>query len=103
MRNPSELSSAPKTFGVLSIVFSSIVLLWSLPSTLMLMVPFIASKAGNLTGKNGFGDAAMVSSLKLVYGGIGFIGLLLAIMSGLLLAIGIGQVRYRRWAQKISV
>jgi hypothetical protein len=105
MKNPNELSSAPKTFGVLSIVFSSIVLLYSLPTTFMLIVPFVASKAEGLIPK---GNAplqaeAMISSIKMVYGGIGLIGLLLAIMSGLLLTVGIGQLRYRRWAQKFSV
>ena len=38
-----------------------------------------------------------------VYSGMGVQGLILTIMSGLLLAIGIGQLRYRRWAASWSV
>ena len=38
-----------------------------------------------------------------VYQGIGLLSLIMFVMSALLLAIGIGQLRYRAWAQRWSV
>jgi hypothetical protein len=46
---------------------------------------------------------AMMSHLGTIYSALGIQGLVLAAMSGWLLALGIGQLRYRRWACRGSV
>jgi hypothetical protein len=103
---PHERSEAPKVFGVLSIIFASIVLLCSS----MGLLASAASKAVQNMGSLASPDpekaaevSAMMHPLAKVYQGIGLQSLILFVMSGLLLAIGIGQVRYRRWARRWSV
>lgn len=97
------VSSAPKVFGVLSIVFASLVLLFGLMQScsglVASAVPKIAEKASQ--GADGVKNAQMKDGLQhmaTVYTGMGIQGLILVVMSSLLLAIGIGQIRYRRWA-----
>jgi hypothetical protein len=98
---------SPKVFGILSIVFASIVLLFSL-------FAFLGSFAGaNMKdviaasgGMRGV-DEAMVSVLADligdIYTGAAINSGLFVVFSALLLAIGIGQVGYRRWARSWSV
>jgi hypothetical protein len=47
--------------------------------------------------------AVMMGPMVRIYRGIGLQSAILFLMSGLLLAIGIGQLRYRAWAQRWSV
>jgi hypothetical protein len=98
----SHVTSVPKVFGILSIIFASLTLLWGLLTSFMVVIPWaIGSVAKNAPDK---ADAdAILGPLKAVYGGMGAIGLILTVMSAALLTIGIGQVRYRRWARPASV
>jgi len=102
---PHERSGAPKVFGVLSIVFASIVLLFSSFG----MLATLATSAASSIGKSvpdpdkAAEVTAMMQPMAKVYQGIGLQSLILFVMSALLLAIGIGQVRYRAWAQRWSV
>jgi hypothetical protein len=99
----SQVSSAPKVFGVLSIVFSSLTLLWGLLTSFMVVIPWvIGSLEKGVPNKDAQGEA-IIGPLKAVYGGMGAIGLILTVMSAALLTIGIGQIRYRRWSRVASV
>jgi hypothetical protein len=100
-----ERSAAPKVFGILSIIFASITLL---SSTLGLLLTAASSALKNMGNMAPDGDkaaevAAMVGPMAKVYQGIGLLSLIMFVMSVLLLAIGIGQLRYRAWAQRWSV
>jgi hypothetical protein len=92
--------SSPKVFGILSIIFGSLVGLYSLAmmaggSMWGSMQSWSRSFDG---GADPFRDAfEAMSRLYLIQ------GLVFAAMSFWLLAIGIGQVKYRRWAQRMSV
>jgi hypothetical protein len=102
---PHERSGAPKVFGVLSIIFASIVLLFSSVGMLATLATSAASSMGKMVSDP---DKAaevteMMQPMAKVYQGIGVQSVLLFVMSALLLAIGIGQLRYRAWAQRWSV
>jgi hypothetical protein len=99
----TQVTSVPKVFGILSIIFASLTLLWGLLTSFMVIIPWAI---GGL--EKGFPDKPadadlILHSLKQVYGGMGVIGLVLTVMSALLLTIGIGQIRYKRWARPWSV
>jgi len=102
---PHERSAAPKVFGVLSIIFASIQLLFSTGGLLFSATAGAAGSAGSLAaeGEKGAELNAMVRPMAKILEGIGFQSLILFVMSALLLAIGIGQLRYRGWARRWSV
>jgi hypothetical protein len=105
MALPDERQSgAPKIFGTLSIIFSSITLFFSFFSVIMLVVPIVMGKMQErgLTPTKP-DDVAIFDFMKSIYLGIGLHGLILTVMSALLLAIGIGQLRYRAWARTFTV
>jgi hypothetical protein len=102
---PPVPSSAPKVFGVLSIIFASIVLLFGLLASCGGLAGQGFSKVGGFGPQNSQ-TAQMreaLSYMSTIYMAIGIQGLILTVMSSLLLAIGIGQLRYRRWAGAWSV
>ena len=101
---PARPTGAPKVFGVLSIIFASIMLLYSLMKML----------AGGMVGAIGsirpptddpqFAEMqSMFEGMARVYRALAWEGTLVAVLSALLLAIGIGQVRYREWARRWTV
>jgi hypothetical protein len=104
---PHERSGAPKVFGVLSIIFSSLVLLGSAFG----LLAGVATSAASMGASSGDPDKAadvaatigLMGPMTNVYKGIALQCLLLFVMSVLLLVIGIGQVRYRAWARRWSV
>jgi hypothetical protein len=102
---PHERSGAPKVFGVLSIVFASIELLFSSLGMLGTLATSAVSNMGSMVPEpdKAAEMSAMMQPMAKIYQGIGFQSLILFVMSGLLLAIGIGQLRYRAWAQRWSV
>jgi hypothetical protein len=102
---PPVPSSAPKVLGVLSIIFGSIVLLFGLLASCGGLAGQGISKVGQLAPQDQKLEAMKValSYMSTIYTAIGIQGLILTVMSSLLLAIGIGQVRYRRWAGAWSV
>jgi Na+-driven multidrug efflux pump len=89
------VTAVPRTFGILSIVFASLVLVGSLFSMVGLIVPVMLSHAPPSARPE---DAQALKLVSTMYLGMGIIGCVLAVMSSLLLALGIGQLRYRRWA-----
>src|SRR5690349_18673029 len=97
----------PKIFGTLSIVFASLTLLWGLIALCMLFGAVMVDKFDTLVPKDGGsigeGEKQVFHLLKSIYLGIGLHGVILTVMSSLLLAIGIGQLRYRAWARTWSV
>jgi hypothetical protein len=100
MQQNMGVTAVPRTFGILSIVFASLVLVGSLFSMLGLLVPVMASHAPPSARPE---DAQALKMVSTMYLGMGIIGCILAVMSGLLLALGIGQLRFRRWAAVWSV
>jgi hypothetical protein len=99
-------SSAPKTFGVLSIVFASLMLLVGLMQSCSGLAAPVMSSVGDLapsTDPNAAKLKEVMNGMAAVYVAIGIQGIVILLMSALLLAIGIGQVRYRRWAGRWSV
>ena len=104
---PHERSGAPKVFGVLSIIFASIVLLFSSAGP--------ARDAGDERGRRAWASmrladpekaaevTTMMRPMAKVYRGHRSAEPILFVMSALLLAIGIGQLRYRAWARRWSV
>jgi hypothetical protein len=108
-QNPFSRPGGPRVFGVLSIIFASLVLFWGLTQSCTGLVSrsFI-SISDSLAEKEA--DPKKATQLKesmrfmaTVYTGMGLQGLILLAMSGLLLAIGIGQLRYRRWAGRWTI
>ncbi len=97
---PTSVSRVPRTFGVLSIVFASLVLLGSLFGLLGLIVPVMLSHAPPPKSPE---DAEALAFLSRMYLGMGAISAILSVMSGALLALGIGQLRQRAWAALWSV
>ena len=105
---PEALARSPKVFGVLSIVFASIVMLAAL-------VGLLAGAAASVMGSGELpagveGGNADLQKAKLlmapmldVYRGVSYVSIILTLMSIALLVIGIGQVRYRKWARSWSV
>jgi hypothetical protein len=102
---PHERSGAPKVFGVLSIIFASITLLGSSIGLLLTAASSaVKSMGGMVPDPNKAAELnAMMNPLAKVYQGLGLQSLILFVMSALLLAIGIGQLRYRAWARRWSV
>jgi hypothetical protein len=110
---PEQLARSPKVFGVLSIVFASIVMLFGLLGMMAGAAASVAGSAGEVAASMTEGDEAgqeavrglkgMMAPMMDVYRGISYQSIILTIMSVALLVIGIGQVRYRKWAQKWSV
>lgn len=94
------VTSVPRTFGVLSIVFASLVLVGSLFGLIGLVVPVLLKHAPPPTRPE---DAQAMAMLSSMYLGMGAISAILSVMSALLLALGIGQLRYRAWAAVWSV
>ena len=94
------VTAAPRTFGILSIVFASLVLVGSLFGLLGLLVPMLAAHAPPPTRPE---DAQALKMLSTMYLGMGLISAILSVMSALLIALGIGQLRYRKWAAVWSV
>jgi hypothetical protein len=94
------VTTVPRTFGILSIVFASLVLVGSLFGLLGLLVPMFAAHAPPPTRPE---DAQALQLVSTMYLGIGVISAILSVMSALLIALGIGQLRYRRWAAVWSV
>jgi hypothetical protein len=101
---PAQPSGAPKIFGILSIVFASIMLLYSLMKML----------AGGMVGAMGSirppnddpqfaGMQDFFEHMARVYRALAWEGTMVAVLSALLIAIGIGQVRYREWAQRWTI
>jgi hypothetical protein len=107
--NPTDRSSAPKVFGVLSIVFASLILLAGLMQSCSGLASCAFSGIGNQVAKHETDQKKVkeitgaMRFMATVYSGMGVQGVILTIMSGLLLAIGIGQLRYRRWAGQWSI
>lgn len=102
---PHERSGVPKVFGTLSIIFSSIVLLFS---SFGLLGAAASSALQGMSGMIKDADkgaelAAMAAPMAKVYRGLGLQSFILFAMSAVLLAIGIGQGRYRAWARRWSV
>lgn len=104
------VSGAPKAFGVLSLVFASLILMLALPGTCGSLAG--ASMAEAMVGINFELDsedapiglvAEAAEALSDVYLGFGLIGLMLIGMSGWLIGVGVGQLKYRPWAQKQSI
>jgi hypothetical protein len=102
---PPVASSAPKVFGVLSIIFASIVLLFGLLASCGGLAGGGISQMSKLPPSNPHMEEMKqaLSYMGTIYMAIGIQGLILTVMSSLLLAIGIGQLRYRRWAGAWSV
>lgn len=100
MQTAGGVTRVPRTMGILSIVFGSIVLFFSLFGTLGLIVPLVVSHAPPPTRPD---DAIVMQAVTRIYGAMGGISAMLTVMSALLLALGIGQMRYRRWAGVWSV
>jgi hypothetical protein len=97
---PARPTGVPKTFGVLSIVFASLMLCYSL---LKVLAGGMAGMMGQLQGQLG-DDAGELGgafeSLARVYRALAWEGALIAVMSALLIAIGVGQLRFREWARR---
>lgn len=98
---PHERSAAPKVFGVLSIIFASLVLL---SSTLGLLGGAASGAAGSAAGASSSEADKVAAQVGVkILEGLAVQSLILFVMSALLLAIGIGQLRYRAWARRWSV
>lgn len=86
---------APKVLGILSIVFGGIVLLMMLVSmTLLGMGPLEDMPGASLGAVQRYADALEPSATIIL--------ITMTAMSAALIAIGIGQLRYRRWAGTAS-
>lgn len=96
-------TAVPKVFGVLSIVFASIMTLGGFLGSCSLFAVGFA----DAIPKNGNQDfmemQPFISAMKQVYGGIGIDSVIILGMSIWLLVLGVGQLRYRQWACKQSV
>jgi hypothetical protein len=98
---PHERSAVPKVFGVLSIVFASLTLVGSTMGLLAGAATGAAESVGKVSADADM--SAVMHPLAKVYQGVALQSLILFVMSALLLAIGIGQIRYRAWACRWSV
>lgn len=101
---------SPKVFGILSIIFGSLIALGGLLGSCMGLVGQNLGRMGSgLTNNPNVGSAeakmveTMFEHLGTIYGAMGIQSVIFAAMSGWLIAIGVGQLRYRRWAQKQTV
>lgn len=105
---PAPVATAvPKVFGVLSIVFGSLMLLGGLIGACTGCVgqgfTGMGSKFPSARGQQQEMVRVMMKHMGTIYAAMGVQSLVFAVMSGWLLAIGIGQVRYRRWACRWAV
>ena len=100
MQSAMGVTTVPRTFGILSIVFASLVLVGSLFGLLGLLVPMFAAHAPPPARPE---DAQALRMISTMYLGMGIVSAILSVMSALLLALGIGQLRYRAWAAVWSV
>ena len=103
---PNERSGAPKVFGVLSIVFASLMLFLSAIGLLATAATSSMANLGSVSSPDPEKAEqlnAMMRPMAKAYGGMGLQSLILFVMSALLLAIGIGQMRFRAWAARWSV
>jgi hypothetical protein len=100
MQPTTAVTAVPRTFGILSIVFASLVLVSSLFGMLALIVPAALAHAPPSSRPEEMQALKLMSTMYL---GMGIVSCILAVMSGLLLALGIGQLRYRQWAAVWSV
>jgi hypothetical protein len=99
---PSEppQTKIPKTFGVLSIIFASITLFFSLFGACGGMAGgTLAASLQRLPGQTSEQARAMAELVGNLYFWLGIQSLIFLVMSSWLLAVGIGQVKYRRWAR----
>ena len=96
-------TSVPKVFGVLSIVFSSVMMLGGLLGSCSLCAGQVMSAVPRAGGEHAAEMRALFEPMKTVYSGFGLVSLIFLAMSIWLLIVGIGQLRYRAWAQKQSV
>lgn len=87
---------APKVLGILSIVFGGIVLLLSL-------VGMSLSGAGAFQGLPGAHSAAIEAYLEAIEPGATILMIAMIAMSLGLVAIGIGQLKYQRWARTAAI
>jgi hypothetical protein len=97
---PNMKPRAPRTLGVLSITFAGIVLFGSSLGLLGLMVPALAAHAPAPQRPE---EAQAMALMVSMYRTMGIISGILLVLSALLLVVGIGQLRYRRWAAVWSV
>ena len=104
---PHERSGAPKVFGVLSIIFASLVLFFSALGLLATAATSSIESGVGMSSPDKDSKAeqvnAMMRPMAKAYRGVGLQSLITFVMSALLLAIGIGQLRYRAWAGRWSV
>jgi hypothetical protein len=115
---PHERSGAPKVFGVLSIIFASLMLFFSALGLLATAATASLQNLGSVSRTQGDNAEkaenadkaekaeqldAMMRPMAKVYRGIGFQSAIFFVMSAVLLAIGIGQLRFRAWAGRWSV
>jgi hypothetical protein len=103
---PHERSGAPKVFGVLSIIFASLMLFFSAIGLLATAATSSLENIGSISSPDAEKTEqlnAMMRPMAKVYRGLGLQSLILFVMSALLLAIGIGQLRFRAWACRWSV
>lgn len=101
-----QRTAVPKVFGILSIIFASIIMFFSLFGVVLLAASGPAMEATatmRAQGANAELIEAATDTMMSVYEGIGYQSLCLLICSALLLAVGIGQVKYRAWARQWSV
>lgn len=105
---PEQLARAPKVFGVLSIVFASIIMVCGLLGLMAGAAASVMQTAGAEGLEAGGNDdmqkvKMFMGPMVEVYRGISYQSVILTLMSIALLVIGIGQVRYRKWARGASV
>ena len=98
--------SSPKVLGILSIIFASLMLLVNLPASCMGFFGSAVTEMGSAFStevQDGEAFQGMMEVVGTIYRVAGIQGLIMLAMSGLLLGIGVGQLKYRRWAAKWSV
>jgi len=99
-------SSMPKVFGILSIIFASLVLVFGLMYVAFGVIFNVAEFMSQTVPPDSPNSAEMKNTFGLMgdmYRGMGYQGVVWVVMSTMLLIVGIGQLRYRRWAARWSV
>lgn len=98
--------AAPKVFGVMSIIFGSLTLMMTLFSACMMMAGKSDAVSKMMTAKAKTAEqreqivAAYDSYQQAIRGVSTSQSAIFIVMSAGLIAIGIGQLRYRRWGRK---
>ncbi|MCK5798027.1 MAG: hypothetical protein KAI47_12615 [Deltaproteobacteria bacterium] len=102
---PGMVSAVPKVFGVLSIIFGSMVLLFSLLGSCASAFGRNMGSLSNLPAhtKQAQNVQVMLQYMAKIYDYMLITQIIFLVMSSVLLAVGIGQVKYRRWARAWSV